>query len=136
MVDEHRTRIDEVGDEFWSRLAEQVGAPFGALERPTSVESTSNPRRPQTALFLVHASWELGCRYCIAIDGTVAEEHTRSMPSSVKNFRRDVQRGLFGYHRWVESTTQLQVTDRDRKRMADALRPHGTILAWLEASGP
>jgi hypothetical protein len=58
------------------------------------------------------------------------------MPTSVKHFRRGVQSGLFGFHRWVESTTLLSVTDRDRKRMADALRPHGTVLAWLEASGP
>lgn len=135
MVDEHRTRTDAVGDDFWARLAEQVGAPFGTLERPTSVESVANPRRPRTGLFLVHASWELGCRYSFAIKGTVDDEHARSMASSVKGFRRGVQRGLFGYHRWVESTTQLLVTDRDRKHMADALRPHGSVLAWLEASG-
>ena len=135
MIDEHRKRIDEVGDDFWSGLAEQLGAAFGAFDRPTSVESAANPRRPRTALFLVHASWEQGCRYSFALDRRSALPDAGAMPTSVKNFRLGVQSGRFGYHRWVESTTQLLITDRDRKRMADVLRPHGTVYAWLEASG-
>jgi hypothetical protein len=135
MIDEHRTRIDEVGEDFWSGLAKQLGAPFGAFDRPTSVESAANPRRPRTGLFLVHASWELGCRYSFALDVKLTPADTRAMPTSVKGFRRGVQGGLFGYHRWVESTTQLLLTDGDRKRMADTLRPHGTVHAWLETSG-
>lgn len=129
MLDAHRKRAKALGAEFWDEASERLGEPLGTIPKRSGIDS-GDPLRPKDELLLVHASVGLGCRYAIGVR-TEGAPDLSSAPWSIQGMRRAHEAGIAGYHLWVEGTRQLAVRDRHRKRMADAVREHGDVMAWL-----
>lgn len=135
MVDAHRKRVAAVPASFWAEAAERLGSPLGTVAKPTSIIDEDNPLRDKDELLLVHASDGIGCRYAVGVKSRTSPDAVK-VPRSIKGMRNARERGVLGYHLWVETTTQLSIRDSHRKKMAEAVRqydPEHIAFCWLES---